>query len=119
MSAAWYWEDGASVLQSHEAHLFVVISDPRIPEPSSESTSDSEPVQDVSPSKGVIEIYPGGPSSLPVFDEEAIRFSVQDALLLTRVSCCWGDCCSALAVYWDGINFDSLHGPPLKSPARP
>ncbi|MGB1070443.1 MAG: DUF4261 domain-containing protein [Planctomycetota bacterium] len=101
LSAAWYWEDGTSILQNHEAHLFVVVSDPRLPEPSPESEPDSEAAPEVSPSKGVIEIYPEAPAA-PVLDEETIRYSVQDALLLTRVSLMLGDCCSALAVYWDG-----------------
>ena len=105
LSAAWYWEEAAAVLRGHEAHLVVVISDPRLPVQETTDVPAPEPVPENNPEnqseKGVIEIYPEAPAA-PALDEEVIRYSVQDALLLTRISLMLGSSCSALAVYWDG-----------------
>ncbi len=107
ISAAWYWEEAESTLAGHPAHFFVVVSDPRLPEPDPPIQSDEMATsEDVSSDGGVIEIFPEAPDAPPL-NSDGIRYSVQDALLLTKVTLLLGSHCSALAVYWDGST--SIH----------
>lgn len=106
LSAAWYWDEAPAVLGGHEAHLVVVVADPRLPVPDNTKSTEEQYSQSIGSQSGVIEIFPEAPDA-PALDAEVVRYSVQDALLLTRISLLLGASCSALAVYWDGST--SIH----------
>jgi len=107
LAAAWYWEEAKEALAGHSAHFVVVVSDPRLPKiVPFDDGSGNEPQMEPFSESGVIEIYPEAPAAPPL-SAEHIRYSVQDALLLTRVSLSLGSHCSPLAVYWDGST--SIH----------
>lgn len=95
LSQAWYWPEAREVLTDHEAHLIVIVEDPR--EEVVEEESEEQPVS------GVVEgsLSLTGNKKPPELDVDQIRFRVQSALLLTRVTQVLGSVLGASGVYWD------------------
>ncbi|HIC22497.1 MAG TPA: DUF4261 domain-containing protein [Planctomycetes bacterium] len=100
LSEAWYWPDAEEVLAQHESHLIVMVEDARTEtvEASNEqeSTITKEAEDDSTGSRSL-----SGENNPPPLDAKKIRFSVQSALLLTRVSQVIGSALGAVGVYWD------------------
>ncbi|MDE0960153.1 MAG: hypothetical protein OSB09_05170 [Planctomycetota bacterium] len=90
---AWYWPEAREVFSAHASHLIVLCH---------KSPTPGEP--DVSTAEGM---EPGAefesltPEKAPALDEGEVGYSVQRALLLTRVSQVLGAAFDADGVYWD------------------
>ncbi|MAW77045.1 MAG: hypothetical protein CMJ95_06610 [Planctomycetes bacterium] len=100
LSEAWYWPEAKEVLSGHEAHLIVIVEDP------GEQTVEQENVvkeTQLEPVSGTLETSLSLSSNKipPVLDAEKIRFRVQSALLLTRLTQVLGSVLGASGVYWD------------------
>ncbi|HCW44251.1 MAG TPA: hypothetical protein DGU45_02940 [Planctomycetes bacterium] len=101
LKAAWYWSDAESEINKHSSYFIVVISDPRIPEPPKMEPAEVVEETPNIEGEGVLEIFPETPDAPPL-DDSVIRYSVQGALLLTRISLLLGNNYGALGIYWDG-----------------
>lgn len=100
LSQAWYWPEARETLEGHEAHLIVVVEDPR--EKNIETETDEQDVSEESESdsfEGGLSLT--GDKKPPKLSVEKIRFRVQSALLLTRITQSLGSVLGAVGVYWD------------------
>ncbi len=105
---AWYWPDARQVFSSHASHLIVICQKSTTEEEQDVATSEI-PESGVKMESAVSELAPldsapldSAPlDSAPPLDEGEIGFSVQRALLLTRVSQVLGDAFDAVGAYWD------------------
>ncbi len=105
LSEAWYWPEAEEVLAQHGSHLIVVVEDGRT-ETAEESNEQALNDQESTITEETEDDSSGSPSlsgqnNPPALDAEKIRFSVQSALLLTRVTQVIGAAVGAVAVYWD------------------
>ncbi|MBT6540630.1 MAG: DUF4261 domain-containing protein [Planctomycetes bacterium] len=110
---AWYWPEARQVFLSHASHLIVIcqkstteeeqdVATSEMPESGVEMESaaaESAPLDSAPLDSAPLESAPL--DSAPPLDEGEIGFSVQRALLLTRVSQVLGDAFAAVGVYWD------------------
>jgi len=100
---AWYWPDARQVFSSHASHLIVICQKSTTEEEQDVATSEI-PESGVKMESAVSVLAPldSAPlDSAPPLDEGEIGFSVQRALLLTRVSQVLGDAFDAVGAYWD------------------
>ena len=105
---AWYWPEARQVFLSHASHLIVICQKSTTEEEQDVATSEI-PESGVKMESAVSELAPldsapldSAPlDSAPPLDEGEIGFSVQRALLLTRVSQVLGDAFDAVGAYWD------------------
>ncbi|MEC9477273.1 MAG: DUF4261 domain-containing protein [Planctomycetota bacterium] len=100
LSEAWYWPEAKDLMAAHEAHLIVVVDDPRENVNDEESEELDTELESVS-AAGEGSLSLTGTKKPPALDANRIRYRVQSALLLTRVTQVLGSVLGAIAVYWD------------------
>lgn len=94
---AWYWPEAKQEFSRHQSHLIVICdaSDGTDPPPARDVSAEGEETGEMPVSS------PEEALDAPVLDASEIGFSVQRALLLTRVTQVLGTALGAMGVYWD------------------
>lgn len=100
LSEAWYWPEAEEVLGEHQTHLIVIVEDSR-PETAEETSVQQYASLDKGDDDSGGSLSPAQGEKPPHLDAEKIRFRVQGALLLTRITQVLGSALGAVAVYWD------------------
>ena len=94
---AWYWPEAKQEFSRHQSHLIVICESSDATDPPPDRVVPAE--QDSTESMPVS--HPEEALDAPVLDAGEIGFSVQRALLLTRVTQVLGNDLGAVGVYWD------------------
>ncbi|MGE4612713.1 MAG: DUF4261 domain-containing protein [Planctomycetota bacterium] len=94
---AWYWPEAKQEFSRHQSHLIVICeaSDEADPPPEGVVSAEDDSTGQMPVSS------PEEALDAPVLDASEIGFSVQRALLLTRVTQVLGTALGAIGVYWD------------------
>ncbi|RTZ91636.1 MAG: hypothetical protein DSY92_04050 [Planctomycetota bacterium] len=94
---AWYWPEAKQEFSRHLSHMIAICE----PSDAADSPASRGVVAEAESTEPIQVSRPEEALDAPLLDTEEIGFSVQRALLLTRVTQVLGNAFGAAGVYWD------------------